>query len=653
MILPADFDADLPTFALTGGHYVILVSSGAVAMGCHRLGLESKPDCLAQRQALAAVGQGHLMMYYENMLEACGLKTAQVLVSLENLSVRGQYDNVRNTFTELLAYGVVPVVNENDSTSIQKLRFGDNDTLAAHVAAMLQANWLFLMTDVDHLYTSNPKTNPDATPIYEVHDMVKLDADTSEGEGTQWGTGGMATKLTAARIAIAAGTTMAILNCQQPEKVVDVVNGIEKIGTKIGFVGLAEEEWLETLGHVPLTDVRYIDFVAEGRRLAAQLRSEGCELVVAVTHMRVPNDMKLTSEAPEFDLVLGGHDHSYHCEIVPPHGVLLVKSGTDFRDVTRISVALPPVGAPGRPQASWTRLPVTSSVKLDPGVAAIVEHYAGEMQRRMVRVIGRSLTELDGRCAVVRSQESNLANFVCDVVRKATGADVVLVQGGSFRSDTVHPAGGFTLHDLLSVLPVADPMVVIAITGSQLLEALENGVSEYPKKEGRFPQVSGVRFSFDPSRPPDKRVVPGSVTVGGAPLVVDKEYTLCTKTYLADGKDGYDVLQACRVVVDHEDVTTLQACVRNHFRCLAVLTRVDPKVTLKRVAAAWMAKAGVGQGGGSEAEEDEGVDVASIPSRGNHHGAEEYEEYAGLCVLEPEGYSIEAVVDGRIGMVGA
>jgi len=214
------------------GHYVILISSGAVAMGCHRLNLELRPHDLAKKQALAAIGQGHLMKFWEDFLHSVGLTCAQVLVTLENLAVKGQYLNVRNTFTELLAYGVIPVVNENDSTSIQKLRFGDNDTLAAHVAAMVQANWLFLMTDVDHLYTANPKTNPDAEPIYEVHDMHQLEADTSEGEGTQWGTGGMATKLTAARIATAAGTTMAIINCKEPESVVDVVNGKEKIGTK-------------------------------------------------------------------------------------------------------------------------------------------------------------------------------------------------------------------------------------------------------------------------------------------------------------------------------------------------------------------------------------------------------------------------------------
>eukprot|EP00955_Chlamydomonas_euryale_P118781 366559-Chlamydomonas_euryale.AAC.12 len=114
------------------------------------------------------------------------LKELSVLVTLENLAVKGQYLNVRNTFTELLAYGVIPVVNENDSTSIQKLRFGDNDTLAAHVAAMVQANWLFLMTDVDHLYTANPKTNPDAEPIYEVCGALLAAGQAKERGTREW-----------------------------------------------------------------------------------------------------------------------------------------------------------------------------------------------------------------------------------------------------------------------------------------------------------------------------------------------------------------------------------------------------------------------------------------------------------------------------------
>jgi len=215
----------------TLGHHVILVTSGAVGVGCQRLGLTTKPTQVAKKQALAAVGQVHLMKYYEDFLSALGLTCAQVLLTLDNLANRGQYVNACNTFSELLAYGVIPVVNENDTVAVQELRFGDNDTLSAQVAALVRADWLFLMTDVDSLYTSNPKHDPNAQPIYEVHDMSKLHADTST-QGTQWGTGGMATKLTAARIATAAGCTMVICNSNCPENIPRIMQGEQRVGTR-------------------------------------------------------------------------------------------------------------------------------------------------------------------------------------------------------------------------------------------------------------------------------------------------------------------------------------------------------------------------------------------------------------------------------------
>ncbi|KAK9846452.1 hypothetical protein WJX81_004071 [Elliptochloris bilobata] len=207
------------------GHRVVLVSSGAVGVGAQRLGLAARPADLAQRQALAAVGQVYLMRYYEDFFSALGL----VLLTLDNLAQRGQYLNASNTFRELFAYGTVPVVNENDTVAVEELRIGDNDTLSAQVATLVRADWLVLLTDVDALYTANPATDPAAQPIHEVADLSQLHVDTSEGGG-QWGTGGMATKLTAARLATAAGCAMAICSAAAPERVAAIVHG-ERVGT--------------------------------------------------------------------------------------------------------------------------------------------------------------------------------------------------------------------------------------------------------------------------------------------------------------------------------------------------------------------------------------------------------------------------------------
>ena len=211
------------------GYRVVLVSSGAVGAGVQRLGLPCKPSVLAKKQALAAVGQVHLMRYYEDFFSAYGITCAQVLLTLENLSSRSTYHNAVNTFLELLEYGVIPIVNENDTVAVEQLKIGDNDTLSAQVATLVHADWLFLLTDVDALYTSNPNVDPSAKKIHVVDSLWDLSVNTSTA-GTQWGTGGMATKLTAARMATAGGCNMAICHFEDPGNVLDILRG-KQVGT--------------------------------------------------------------------------------------------------------------------------------------------------------------------------------------------------------------------------------------------------------------------------------------------------------------------------------------------------------------------------------------------------------------------------------------
>lgn len=170
----------------------------------------------------------------------------------------------------------------------------------------------------------------------------------------------------------------------------------------------------------------------------------------------------------------------------------------------------------------------------------------------LIKELGEFECDLEGRFANIRTQETNLGNFVCDIMVAATNADLALINSGTFRSDQIHSAGPFFLKDLLKILPMIDPLVLLEVTGPQLLECLENGVSMYPKLEGRFPQVSGINFAFDPDKKPGKRIDPEFVKVGDEYLDMDpkskKTYRLATKAYLANGKDGYDVLAKCKQV---------------------------------------------------------------------------------------------------------
>ncbi len=213
----------------TRGHQVILVSSGAVGVGCARLGITQRPKTIALKQAVAAVGQGRLMRVYDDFFSELTQPIAQVLLTRSDLAQRSRYVNSYRTFRQLMQLGVIPIVNENDTVAVDELKFGDNDTLSALVASLVSADYLFLLTDVDQLYSADPRQDPNAQPISRVSNINQIEASIGAA-GSSWGTGGMTTKIEAARIATAAGTHTVILNGQTPENILKVVQG-EAIGT--------------------------------------------------------------------------------------------------------------------------------------------------------------------------------------------------------------------------------------------------------------------------------------------------------------------------------------------------------------------------------------------------------------------------------------
>jgi len=220
----------------TNGHRVIIVTSGGVGVGAQRMGLAKKPTEIPKKQALSAIGQLHLMKHYDDMFIALNKRCAQVLITLENISDRAQYLNTRQTLKALFDYGVIPIVNENDTVAIHELKIGDNDTMAAQVASLVGADYCFLLTDVNGLYSSNPNNDPDAKLIEVVEDISQLAVDTGSTDapggaaGSEFGTGGMVTKLTAARIATSAGCKMVICNATRLAEIGEVIEG-KSVGT--------------------------------------------------------------------------------------------------------------------------------------------------------------------------------------------------------------------------------------------------------------------------------------------------------------------------------------------------------------------------------------------------------------------------------------
>lgn len=219
------------------GHEVILVSSGAIGVGVGKLGLRRRPTELKQKQAVAAVGQCELLHIYDKFFGEYGPTVAQILLTDEDVDHPVRAEHLKNTFSALLELGCIPIVNENDSVSSAEIEtgrckvLGDNDTLSAIVARLVEADLLVLLSDIDGLYDSDPRENPDAKLIRRVTAVTPELRASAGGAGTSRGTGGMQTKLNAAELCLNAGVEMVITNGKRPELLYDIVEGRE-VGTR-------------------------------------------------------------------------------------------------------------------------------------------------------------------------------------------------------------------------------------------------------------------------------------------------------------------------------------------------------------------------------------------------------------------------------------
>jgi 5'-nucleotidase len=343
-------------------------------------------------------------------------------------------------------------------------------------------------------------------------------------------------------------------------------------GIKVGVIGLVEREWLATLNSLP-PNLKYISASATAAELAPQLRGQGAEIVIAVSHQRQPNDEKLAHHVPEgtLDLILGGHDHTYnHCII---NGIHLLRSGTDFKQLSYLEGRKKTTGK------GWdfdiVRRDIIASIAEDQPTVETVTKLTSALKAKMEKPIGWISAPLDARFTTVRLKESNMGNFVCDLMKLHYNADCCIMAAGTVRGDQVYPAGVLKVKDIMNCFPFEDPCVVISVSGAAIVAALENGVSTYPALEGRFPQVSGIRFAFDPRKDPGSRCV--DVEIAGKPVNLERQYTLCTREYMVRGKDGFTSLLieehggVAKSIVDEESGLLISVILRQYFMSLKVL----------------------------------------------------------------------------------
>lgn len=221
------------------GHQVILVSSGAIGVGRGSLTYSKKEEDISYKQALAAIGQTRLMMMYQKFFSEYNHLAGQILMTKNNVEDEVARQNIQNTFKELLNLNVIPIVNENDTISTHEIRFGDNDTLSAVVATLVEADLLILLSDIDGLFTDDPNVNPDAKMISQVDEITEELMSMGKDSNSLVGTGGMSTKLSAARLSTSLGVDMIIANGSDFRILEDIMKG-EEVGTL--FVSKEKDE---------------------------------------------------------------------------------------------------------------------------------------------------------------------------------------------------------------------------------------------------------------------------------------------------------------------------------------------------------------------------------------------------------------------------
>ncbi len=344
-----------------------------------------------------------------------------------------------------------------------------------------------------------------------------------------------------------------------PPYVVREFNGI-----KIGFIGLLLPETKQTSSMDDTLTVT--DYCSTAKKFVKELRKKAkVNAVVGLTHMFMSQD-KQVAKCADFDLILGGHEHTLLQS--SSNGTPIFKMTADARELGKFNLNFD-AKTKRLESFDWEIIPVTDKIADAPEFAPVFEKYKGLLEQLAVPV-GSTSVRLDALSLSSRTMETNIGNFIADSYRGAGKADIGFVNGGSIRADLIYEPGVLAKRDVLSILPFNNPIVKVEVTGKVLKQILEHGVARSGTGEdsepGRFPQVSGLTFTYDPKKPAGSRVV--AVTVAGQPLDEAKTYTIATSDFLVSrGGDGYTMFKDGKVVSGAakapKDSDAFEAAIRN------------------------------------------------------------------------------------------
>lgn len=347
-------------------------------------------------------------------------------------------------------------------------------------------------------------------------------------------------------------------------------------GVRVGILGLLTPETAVTSS--PGADVRFVDPIATAKKLIKKMRGDGAQVIIALTHLNLPEDKELAATG-QVDLILGGHEHEMIHSVVGRTPIF--KWGSDARHLGRIDLTIR-VSTGQILSIDSSAIPVDSSVPDDPYSASVIGEFEKQLDQELGKTIGSSSVDLDAGQLASRSRETALGNLIADAFRQQTGADIAILNGGSIRSNTTYQAGSLTKRDVMSILPFENPVVKIEVSGAIVRAALENGVSQVAelRESGRFPQVSGLVFEYDPGRPVGSRIV--SVTVNGVPLNEAAKYSLAATSYLIHGGDGYRMFGEPKYLINEESAQIDTSIVSEYIaRSGNVTPRIEGRIIRK------------------------------------------------------------------------
>ncbi len=349
---------------------------------------------------------------------------------------------------------------------------------------------------------------------------------------------------------------------------------------KVGFFSLLTPE-TATLSSLE-EGVTLKPALETAQETVAALREQGANFVVAITHLDIAEDREIARSVRGLDIILGGHDHEPIMFF--EGGTLILKAGTDAQYLAVADIELQKSESRGRVRFSirpeW-KLITTAGVEPDPEIAAIVKGFEDDLDERLNVVVGKTETELDSQRSNVRTRETSMGNLIADAIRAGVGAEVGFANGGGIRGDRTYDAGTeLTRKDILTELPFGNVTMLIELTGADLLAALENGVSRVEDTAGRFPQVSGMSFAFDPKLAAGARI--SDVKVGGADLDPARVYTVATNDFIYGGGDGSAALARGKAVIDASAATLMATTVMDYIEKLGTVSpKVEGRIKIK------------------------------------------------------------------------